>query len=516
MGRGHSLIQWFKTRPASDDEHDVTSPSTTVAREFSGHLVVGDETIPAALWFLNNKVSLEVAGEPIGAWPTSEVDLVPADDGVDVRAEGDSVRFLPDRPDDLVSFLGGEANPPIKTDTLDSAISELGPVEEGAGIDPAELRTPEFLSAEPEEASTSNADFEGLFESLDVTPPEDPPGLAFADTPDPFYAAGYQGPELETGTRSPIRTPLSRPQAETPPSVEPMATQESAFANGSELQLIDPPTVEARKSPPVEMSAPPAPAEEETGITPQPEPESDRPASKISLSGLLAPRRNQPSDETIEGTEDLPEPMSDRENLRQWALVAAGGAIVTVIIGLVVWGLVSLLGNRQTETPAVEAVATTEAAPPPTMATTTTSPQPSTTVSPENQAMAAAFVSSWNELAREYAYHLAIAGDSLPLSTAPAATVHLTYDEDGVLVLSMAPKGTGTDRDILVAMGLAVAWADPSLGPDGRRDLLSTLGVDVDAPDLADMGGELARNGVQYSLEVLDGIIRMRVVPSGA
>ncbi len=96
---------------------------------------------------------------------------------------------------------------------------------------------------------------------------------------------------------------------------------------------------------------------------------------------------------------------------------------------------------------------------------------------------------------------------------APAPTVHLTYDESGVLDLRMAPKGTGSDRDLLLAMGLAVAWADPGLDPEGRREVLGAMGVDVDDPQLADMGGTVTRNGVTYEAQVVEGLIEFRVVP---
>jgi hypothetical protein len=43
--------------------------------------------------------------------------------------------------------------------------------------------------------------------------------------------------------------------------------------------------------------------------------------------------------------------------------------------------------------------------------------------------------------------------------------------------------------------------------------VLGALGVDVDDPKISDMGGELSRNGVTYSIEVRNEVLRFRVQP---
>lgn len=171
-----------------------------------------------------------------------------------------------------------------------------------------------------------------------------------------------------------------------------------------------------------------------------------------------------------------------------------------------------MLGSEDPLEAAVETTPTvpTTAAP---LTTTTTTTPPATTISPENEAAASGFVESWNRLATQYAYHLSISADSLPISVAPAPTVHLTYDENGVLGLKMVPKGTGSDRDLLLAMGLAVAWGDPALSPEGRKEVLGAMGVDVDDPELEEMGGSVSRNGVSYEATVSEGLIEFRVAP---
>lgn len=233
--------------------------------------------------------------------------------------------------------------------------------------------------------------------------------------------------------------------------------------------------------------------------------------------------RDRPATDGAESTESpderdegdiTPEPIDDRENLRQWGLVVAGGLVLLALIAMVTWGLTSILGGDEPIQAADETTPTTSATTAATVASTTsTTTPPLTTISPENQAAAAGFVESWNRLATQYAYHLSISADSLPISVAPAPTVHLTYDESGVLGLKMAPKGTGSDRDLLLAMGLAVAWGDPSLSPEGRKEVLGAMGVNVEDPQLQEMGGSLSRNGVSYDAAVSDGLIEFRVAP---
>lgn len=240
----------------------------------------------------------------------------------------------------------------------------------------------------------------------------------------------------------------------------------------------------------------------------------------------LTPDTGEIQESTIADPEadDTPQPIEDSENLRQWGLVVAGGAVLLVLVGMVTWGLASMLSGDEPlyadqETPATLATPgapapTVEASPTTLPSTPTTTLAPPTTVSPENEAAANQFVGTWNGLATKYAYHLSISADSLPISVAPAPTVHLTYDEAGVLRLNMVPKGTGSDRDILLAMGLAVAWGDPTLSPEGRKEVLGAIGVDVDDPQLGEMGGTLTRNGVNYDARVVDGLIQFEVAPS--
>ena len=63
------------------------------------------------------------------------------------------------------------------------------------------------------------------------------------------------------------------------------------------------------------------------------------------------------------------------------------------------------------------------------------------------------------------------------------------------------PSGTvSDDRAVLSALGLTVAMIEPSLPPDGRRQLIEGLGLDVDDPVLEGLDGSLPYKGIDYAL----------------
>ncbi|HSJ33499.1 MAG TPA: hypothetical protein VLB85_00375 [Acidimicrobiia bacterium] len=354
-------------------------------------------------------------------------------------------------------------------------------------------------------------------------PPVAPVGAEGADAADRAGAdpeePTWEQPRREATTGIPapgLSDPVTPPADDLPSSVtppaddlpEPAATDDVAEADAGHVEPVVDPSSGA------EPAATDAAAEIPGG------PATGRGAAVAGFArNVIAAFRDRSNDETVdtdvEESEDggfTPQPIDDHENLRQWGLVLAGGLVLLALIAMVVWGLASMLGSDDPLEAAVETTPTvpTTAAP---LTTTTTTTPPVTTISPENEAAASGFVESWNRLATQYAYHLSISADSLPISVAPAPTVHLTYDENGVLGLKMVPKGTGSDRDLLLAMGLAVAWGDPALSPEGRKEVLGAMGVDVDDPELEEMGGSVSRNGVSYEATVSEGLIEFRVAP---
>lgn len=554
---------------------DVNPPSSTaVRRSFTGALSLPDGSVPATVEFENGSVRLYVVGDPVGRWPRQEVTFRPTDGGYELHAEGDFLRFQPDQVSDFDDFVGAPTPtppPPSPQNGTPAVPVDAPPIRPPRPVD----TPPDLGRADPPSVGAEHDLFGPLPAATTNVAPEDPPGLLVDEAADEFFAAGLDGPPTEESpgpTPNLPHRPIPRALERRPAMGEPIADPQPHTIGQSAVPPTDAdraPKPIARTQPddppapspvtgPVEAVPPPGgeakteaaastediPEEAASVVveSPRPEPvatpatpstrEKPSAGSAAGTPGRFAqlirqaasqqpapekPASPPPPPATTEDVEpegdDVPEALTDEENLRQWGLVIGGAIVVLVILGVAVWGVISLVGGGDPATE--ETVATTPTTEPPPLTTTTTSPPPpAPTVSPENAAAAAAFVDGWNAIASQYGYHhLIVAGESLPLSTAPVPAVHLVYDENGGLELSMAPKGTGADRDILVAMGIAVAWADPAISPEARRDVLGALGVDVDDPKVSDMGGELTRNGVAYSLEVVNDVIRFSVRP---
>ncbi|HEX2153947.1 MAG TPA: hypothetical protein VHL52_08210 [Acidimicrobiia bacterium] len=486
----------------------MTPPSTTISRSFTGALEVGDQTVPATVVFGESSVSLAVAGDTVGEWPTDEVEVVPAGSAYAIRAEGDTVHFMPDETTDFATFV---ARPEADN------TGEPAPRPVSVETEPVAAETPPTPSSFDASTEERQEPFLGLADTTCEEEQIDEPALAFEDSADEFFAAGLNGPPSESGPPAFRPVVFDTPPPPAPPIEEPAEEEPETTSVDEELNGWPVVEEEAPFPPVVE------PVDEQNPANPVhlADPLGEEEASPSRLGRFFRRAREVAGEEAPSATEesddsdDTPEPITDSENLRQWGLVVAGGVVLLVIIGVVAWGLISLMGGE--EEPTTETVAlpsTTVAAVAPSFQATVTTLAPSTTVAAENRAAAASFVADWNGLAAEYAYHMTISAESLPISTAPTGAVHLTYGEDGILVLNMVPQGTNQDRDILVAMGMAVAWADPGLSPEGRKQLLGALGIDVDDPRLNDLGGQLDRNGVVYRVSVTDDIIRFEVAPS--
>lgn len=525
----------------------MTPISPTIARTFTGDLELEGQQVAVSIVFTDGGMRLVLGGDTVGSWPTEEVEFVVTEAGYDLRAEGDSLHFRPHQAELFASFLEYRA----------------GNAAEPASIEPGEEVAVPHTPARDWLAPLVEEDDGGFGPGPDEPQADDNDAatLIVDESPDEFFAAGLHGPP--SGPTPPPFAPKAIPTDEGPTvpvpaaptlfDVTPTPASAASPVSPHAASVVDDPVETPSPRPSVEPEAVSPPPDEveaaekvgqdrdpefdvapRDGITDSPSPldvpgheSSDGPdgseggigaAARAFIVGLRTRRTaTSPAEGALaadpisaDDVDDAPTPMDDTENLRQWGLVVAGGVIVLVVIGLVAWGVVAMLNGDEV---VVEAQPTTTVA----TAPTTTAPSPTTTaappatVSPENAAAAAAFVEGWNDLATRYAYHLSISAETLPISTAPAPTVHLTYDGN-VLQISAAPKGNGNDRDILVALGLAVAWADPELSPEARKDLLSALGISVDEPRLEDMGGETSRNGITYRASVIDSILRFEIV----
>lgn len=144
-------------------------------------------------------------------------------------------------------------------------------------------------------------------------------------------------------------------------------------------------------------------------------------------------------------------------------------------------------------------------APPPTVAesTVTTAP-PSSVVVPGDLAAFAMtseqIVERWDALARPLSGSLTsedveLGEDSFAFVVGQFIRVSGDVGPDGLVdrfVFTGDPSGTrDDDRDVLSALGLSVAIVEPSLPPEGRRELISSLGLDLENPVLGELDGTL-------------------------
>lgn len=143
--------------------------------------------------------------------------------------------------------------------------------------------------------------------------------------------------------------------------------------------------------------------------------------------------------------------------------------------------------------------------PPPTVAesTVTTAP-PSSIVGPGDLPAFAMtseqVVERWDALARPLSGSLTardveLDDDSFEFVVGPFISVRGEAGSDGLVdrfVFTGDPSGTREDdRDVLSALGLSVAIVEPSLPPQGRRELISSLGLDLENPILGELDGTL-------------------------
>jgi len=140
-------------------------------------------------------------------------------------------------------------------------------------------------------------------------------------------------------------------------------------------------------------------------------------------------------------------------------------------------------------------------APPPTVADVTVTTAPPTTVVGTNDLSAFAMTSEqlverWDALARSLSGSLTSADAELGDETfefvvGPFIRVRGDVGSNGLVdrfVFTGDPSGTREDdRDVLSALGISVAIVEPRLPPEGRRELISSLGLDLENPVLGEL-----------------------------
>ncbi len=126
------------------------------------------------------------------------------------------------------------------------------------------------------------------------------------------------------------------------------------------------------------------------------------------------------------------------------------------------------------------------------------------------------FVRRWNEVAGSVIPDLRMPGlvpGDFEFQLTPYITASGTLAADGMLDsfgLILDPTGPQeADAQGIQAMGLMIAVIDPGLSGPERKELLASMGFDVEAPSLVGLDSVAARNGVSYSLVYDEETVRL-------
>ncbi len=126
------------------------------------------------------------------------------------------------------------------------------------------------------------------------------------------------------------------------------------------------------------------------------------------------------------------------------------------------------------------------------------------------------FVRRWNEVAGSVIPDLRMPGlvpGDFEFQLTPYITASGTLAADGVLDsfgLILDPTGPQeADAQGIQAMGLMLAVIDPGLSGPERKELLASMGFDVEAPSLVGLDSVASRNGVSYSLVYDEETVRL-------
>lgn len=184
------------------------------------------------------------------------------------------------------------------------------------------------------------------------------------------------------------------------------------------------------------------------------------------------------------------------------------------------------VSTTQPPAPATTLPATTTTLTPPTVAPATvttlvTTPPPTSVweVTPED------LTAAWDGLAAPLEVPLGVTGlstgtDDFGFDAGAYVRIEGALGPDGLVdrvVFLGDPSGSDIDdRRVLTALGLTVALVEPDLPPEGRRQLLAALGLDVENPVLAGLDDTLTYEGQDYALRWDDSLqkVRFEVVPS--
>ncbi|MGQ0847827.1 MAG: hypothetical protein ACT4OP_01665 [Actinomycetota bacterium] len=197
-----------------------------------------------------------------------------------------------------------------------------------------------------------------------------------------------------------------------------------------------------------------------------------------------------------------------------------------LILSGIAYVLMLLMGSFGSEEPSATTATTAQEA----VVTTTPSPitAPSTTTSTTAAVVETTLFATsldeitdrWNLLAEDAAPELALfrpLTSPFLLVLTPDLTMEGIIDPvNGMVTMRGTPNGTPeVDGSILLALGLLIGTADPSLSGTERGALLGQLGLDVRQPQLAGLDGSLTYNGLAYRMIYRQdsGQLELTIVP---
>jgi hypothetical protein len=206
-------------------------------------------------------------------------------------------------------------------------------------------------------------------------------------------------------------------------------------------------------------------------------------------------------------------------------LPSISGLQVAVVAGMIAavsafaLGVYVLAGGmREVLNPQGPVVITTLTTRPVIVDTPNTTPSTTTTILSAFAGTVADFATGWNALAERLDPGLKLP-EGLPAAFTdnPVGYVTIAGEADADPWFQVVGRASGTpagDRRVLVALGMAIAIADPSLSGGDRADLLRALGLDVTDPELEGINSSLSHNGVTYTLTFSGGELTLKVTPA--
>jgi hypothetical protein len=127
-------------------------------------------------------------------------------------------------------------------------------------------------------------------------------------------------------------------------------------------------------------------------------------------------------------------------------------------------------------------------------------PAKQTPLPDDTAASARVLAERWNDVA---------AGTSLTV-VGPGLTVvngrlSIQIDDDRITVTSIPGGNAGSAQQLVAALGLTVAAAEPDLAPNQRATVLTELGIDIDGANPHPIDATVTRGPVVYRLDFLPG-----------